>query len=408
VPQKPGFSNIWIAGLYGLVALAAVAAWRTHQGAAVPSVMADTDVRGDRREPLASDDAGDKPTSTAASAKTPPRDSGRSIDDIVADASRIIQEQGLGGEHLLLESQPSSDPAVLQRQQKIKLGAGASLGGLRPFPEDNPWNQRVDNAPVDPHSQSILSTIGFERGLHADFGSGEWNGAKIGIPYIVVSGAQPAAPVEFVDYPEESDAGPYPIPPGAPIEGFPNTDGDRHVVVLDRDHWKLYELFAAVETPNGWQAANGAIWDLTTNAQRPIGWTSADAAGLPIFPGLVRYDEVDSGEIRHALRFTLAETRKAFVPPATHWASRNGSPLLPPMGMRVRLKKDFDTSKFPRHVQVILRCLQQYGMILADNGSNWFISGSPDSRWDDDALHTIKQVNGSDFEVLRMDGLVTE
>jgi hypothetical protein len=403
MPKQPGLSTVWIAGLYGLVALAAVAAWRTHQGRSVPaspSVLASE--AGSR--PASGRDFQVVPTDVAPQSGQ----SEETINDIVARAAQTLKDQGLDGEHLLFESAPSADPAVRQRQAQIKLGVGGSLGGLRPFPDDNPWNQRIDTAPVDPLSETILRAIGFERGLHPDFGSGEWDNAKIGIPYIVVSGAQPKVDIELFDHPDQSEPGPYPIPTGAPIEGYPNEENDRHVVVLDRDNWKLYELFYASEVPEGWKASCGAVWDLNSNAGRPAGWTSADAAGLPIFPGLVRYDEVEAGEIRHALRFTVAKTRRAFVPPASHWASRETSPILPPMGMRVRLRKDYDISKFPRHAQVILQCLKDYGMILADNGSNWFISGAPDERWDNEALHTIKQVQGTDLEILRMDGVVAE
>jgi hypothetical protein len=211
------------------------------------------------------------------------------------------------------------------------------------------------------------------------------------------------------DYEDESDPGPYPIPADAPIEGGPGASGDRHVLVIDRDAWVLYELFAAYPRGNGgWDAGSGAIFDLSSNFLRPAGWTSADAAGLPIFPGLVRYDEVvDQGEIRHALRFTCPSTRRAYLPPAQHWASSSSDPMRPPMGMRVRLRADFDTAGFPSEVQVILQALQAYGMFLADNGSGWYLSGTHDSRWDDDGLGTLKTVPSAAFEVIRMDGLVT-
>jgi hypothetical protein len=352
---------------------------------------------------------------TAINGKSPPREStsrgagsdlalvnpapaGANTTPLAAQASGLY----------LPDSPRSNDPTVAERQRRIALGVGASLDGLRPFPDDNAWNQDITQAPVDPLSDAILATIGVDRGLHPDFGSGEWEGAKIGIPYVVVSGAQPMVPVEFTEYGDESDAGPYPLPIGAPIESAPRTDADRHALVIDRDNWKLYELCYAFETETGWTAHCGAIFDLAAHPSRPVGWTSADAAGLPVFAGLVRYDEVEAGEIRHALRFTVARTRRAYVPPASHWASRETSAVLPPMGMRVRLKADVDITGYPRHVQVILQCLKTYGMILADNGSNWFISGAPDDRWDDDALHTLKQIRGSDFEVLQMDGLVAE
>ncbi len=292
--------------------------------------------------------------------------------------------------------------------EQIPLGANVSLKGLRPFPDDNPWNADVSQEPVDPNSDTLIASIGVERGLHPDFGT-VWQGAPAGIPYIVVDGKQPRVPVMF-QYPDESDPGPYPVPPDAPIEGGPSAKGDRHVLVLDRDNWKLYELFSAYPQDGGksWKAGSGAVFDLNSNKLRPAGWTSSDAAGLPIFPGLVRYDEViEQRAVHHALRFTVRRTRRAYVKPATHFASRSNDPNLPPMGMRVRLKAGFDVSKFPPAVQVILNALKKHGMLLADNGGDWFISGAPDPRWDVEALSTIKRVKGHDLEVVKMDELVT-
>ncbi|MDX2120559.1 MAG: hypothetical protein SF070_05760, partial [Gemmatimonadota bacterium] len=203
--------------------------------------------------------------------------------------------------------------------------------------------------------------------------------------------------------------GPYPIPGNAPIEGGKNSSGDRHVLVVDRDNWMLYELFAASKKGSGWKAGSGAVFDLSSNVLRPAGWTSADAAGLPIFPGLVRYDEVvELGEIRHALRFTASRTRRAYVPPARHYASDLTDPDLPPMGMRVRLKAGFDQAGYPPQAQVILTGLKTYGMILADNGSDWYLSGAPDARWDDDQLNALKQLRGADFEVVQMGPVTTD
>lgn len=288
-----------------------------------------------------------------------------------------------------------------------ELGDNASLHGYRPFPDDSPWNTRVDKLPVDPKSAVFIKSIGANKPLHPDFGA-PYEGAPIGIPYIVVSGTQPKVPVTF-EYADESDPGPYPIPPDAPIEGGPQADGDRHILVIDRDNEKLYEVFSASRAGKGWQAGAGAVFDLRSNKLRPEGWTSADAAGLPIFPGLVRYDEVmEQKEIRHALRFTVQKTQQAYVPPARHFASENKDPSLPPMGLRVRLKADYDISQFPATTQVILRCLKTYGMILADNGSDWFLSGAPDDRWDDEALGAIKRVKGSDFEVVKMESVTTD
>ena len=290
------------------------------------------------------------------------------------------------------------------------LGAGASLHGNVPFPADNPWNQDISNSPVDPNSSNLIASIGNTVNLHPDFGT-VWNGAPNGIPYIVVSGTQPRVPMNFIWYDDESDPGPYPVPPDAPIEGGPSSTGDRHVLVIDRDNWKLYEMGNAYPVNGGasWNAGGGAIFDLTSNALRPAGWTSADAAGLPIFPGLVRYDEVfEQGEIKHALRFTAQNTRHAYVYPARHYASNDTNPNRPPMGMRVRLKASFNISTFSPRIQVILRALKKYGMFLADNGSNWYISGAPDPRWSDNELNALKTIAGSNFEVVQMGTIVTQ
>ena len=282
-----------------------------------------------------------------------------------------------------------------------------SLEGIAIFPPDNPWNTRVDGEPVDPDSDAIIASIGLDTPLHADFGA-DWNGGPFGIPYVVVGGDQPRVPVRF-EYADESDPGPYPIPPDAPIEGGAASDGDRHVLVVDRDARRLYELFAAYPDGDGWRAGSGAIFDLTSNALRPAGWTSADAAGLPILPGLARYDEAASAEgIRHALRFTARRTRRAYVSPARHFASSSTDPALPPMGMRVRLKANVDISTYPAEVRVILTALKKYGMFLADNGSGMFISGSPDARWSDDDLRALARITGRDLEVVRMGPLTTE
>ena len=289
----------------------------------------------------------------------------------------------------------------------VQPGESADLAGRLVFPADNPWNTDVSGQPVDPSSATLIAACGL-RNLHPDFGT-VWNGAPIGIPYVVVSGSQPRVPVTF-GYADESDAGPYPIPPDAPIEGGPASSGDRHVLVIDADAWVLYELFAAYPEDGGarWRAGSGAIFDLKSNGLRPAGWTSADAAGLPIFPGLVRYDEVVvRGEIRHALRFTCPRTRRAYVAPARHWASSGDDPDLPPMGMRVRLRADFDVSGFPPSVRVILDALKKYGMFLADNGIGWFISGAPDARWDDEELGALKMVPSSAFEVVRLGPVIT-
>ena len=291
---------------------------------------------------------------------------------------------------------------------KVGLGSGASLGGKQVFPVDNPWNTPIDGVAVDKDSAALIRSIGLDTGLHPDFGA-HWPKGPFGIPYVVVKGSQKKVKVTFTAYPKESDKGRYPIPKNAPIEGGSKSRGDRHVLVLDRDHWKLYELFNArrVKGKTSWKASSGAIYDLKSNALRPAGWTSADAAGLPIFPGLVRYDEVKAGVITHALRFTVAKTRKAYVSPARHYASSDTSANLPPMGMRVRLKADFDITGFAAPVRVILQAMKTYGMIVADNGSNWYVSGAPDKRWNDDVLSTLKSVDGRNFEVVAMGDLTT-
>ena len=278
---------------------------------------------------------------------------------------------------------------------------GPSLEGCPVFPADNIWNTPIENLPSDLRSSAYVSTIGATKGLHPDFGSGTWDGGPIGIPYTIVSGTQPKVNIAF-DYSDESDPGPYPIPPDAAIEGGGQSTGDRHVLVLDRDNCILYETYSTYPQPDGsWNAGSGAIFNLRSNALRPRGWTSADAAGLPILPGLVRYDEVASGEIRHALRFTAPQTRKEFLWPARHYASSLTASNYPPMGQRFRLKADYDISHFSADVQVILRALKKYGMILADNGNSWYISGAPDARWNNDILvNELKQVFGSNFEAV--------
>ncbi|MCU0600381.1 MAG: fibronectin type III domain-containing protein, partial [Desulfobacterales bacterium] len=282
------------------------------------------------------------------------------------------------------------------------------VSGCPVLPGDNIWNAPVDTLPVDPNSDAYIASIGAAAGLHPDFGSGLWDGGPIGIPFVEVPGTQPLVRVTF-GYDDESDPGPYPIPPGAPIEGGPASDGDRHILIIDRDNCILYELFYAFPQSDGsWTAGSGAIFNLNSNALRPAGWTSADAAGLPIFPGLVRYDEVASGEIKHAIRFTAPKTRRAYVWPARHYASSLTDLKYPPMGQRFRLKESFDISGFAPQVQVILTALKKYGMILSDNGSSWFISGAPDERWNNDILRQLKQVAGSNFEAVNVSSLMVD
>ncbi len=297
---------------------------------------------------------------------------------------------------------------ALAQHPQLPVGPNADLGGVRLMPAGDEWNRDVSKDPVDPRSDAIIARIGAQTRLHEDFGL-IWKGAPGGIPYYVVSGDQPKVPVTF-RYAGESDPGPYPIPPDAPIEGGPQGDGDRHVIILDKDNWRLYEMFHAfpIEGGKSWKAASGAIFNLKDPKLRPAGWTSADAAGLPILPGLARYDELCvTKKLTHALRFTVKKSRRAYVFPASHFASNDNDPDLPPMGMRVRLKADFDTSKFSGPARVLLEGLKTYGMILADNGGDWFVSGAPDDRWVHDELTPIRQVRGSDFEVVKMGPMTT-
>ncbi len=269
------------------------------------------------------------------------------------------------------------------------------------FPASSHWNQRVDRLPLHPRSAAMVRAIGRGDNAHADFGSGRYEGRPIGIPYVVVGRDQPRVPVRF-EYADESDRGRYPIPRRAPVEGGRSSDGDRHVIVIDRARCRLHELFAAYPEDGGrrWRAGSGARWDLRSNRLRPRGWTSADAAGLPILPGLARYDEVRRGRIDHALRITVPRTRRAYVYPARHFASDLRDPNLPAMGQRVRLRRSFDVSRFPRQARAVLRALKRYGALIADNGSAWYVSGAPHPGWDNDDLHSLHRVRGSDFEVV--------
>jgi hypothetical protein len=263
------------------------------------------------------------------------------------------------------------------------------------FPSSNPWNRRVDKLPVAANSATLIGSIGLDTGLHADFGSGTWDGGPIGIPFDVVTRATPRTKVSF-EYSDESDHVGYPIPRRVHIE----YGSDHHALLVDRDACRLYELGGLERAGGHWQGWAGAVWSLRSNRLRPAGWTSADAAGLPIFPGLARWDEAQRGVIDHALRFTAARTRRAYVWPARHYASSSTDPSLPPMGLRVRLKASFDVRPFPRQARIVLVALKRYGMLLADNGSSWYISGAPSPGWSNDQLHTLGRVKGSDFEVV--------
>ncbi len=284
------------------------------------------------------------------------------------------------------------------------LTVSAAVAGTAPlpgapgcpvFPASNPWNQRIDRLPVAKGSDAIVAAVGADENVHADFGSGLWRGSPIGIPITVVRGSQATTRVAF-DYADESDRGPYAIPANVRIEG----GSDRHALIVDRDRCRLYELYALERRGGRWHAGSGAIWNLSSNKLRPAGWTSADAAGLPILPGLARYDEVARGRIDHALRFTVERTRPAYVYPARHFAGDETDPSLPPMGLRFRLKASYPTARFPRQARDVLTALKRYGMIVADNGASWYVSGAPDPRWSNDDLHTLHRVPGSAFEVV--------
>jgi hypothetical protein len=291
---------------------------------------------------------------------------------------------------------------------QMSVGSGTSLNGFVPFSSASLWNKDISTAAVDSNSTAIINFIGGTIGLHADFGSGEYQGSNIGIPYVVAGVQQPEVPVNFTAYGDESDPGPMPIALTDPIEGDPNPGtGDRHVLVLDNANCFLYEMDSSYPQTASWNADSAAVWDLLGNEQRPYTWTSADAAGLPIFPGLVRYDEVAAGAINHAIRFTLQHSREAFTPPASHWAANSSNALAAPMGMRLRLKASFNISGFSPANQVILKAFKKYGLIMADNGSSMYISGAPDPRWDNDDLHKLDPITASDFEVVQMSTVYT-
>jgi hypothetical protein len=289
----------------------------------------------------------------------------------------------------------------------MDLGQGANLNGYLPFAANDAWRQNIAGAPVDGNSSGYIGAIGGAH-LYANFGAGQYEGSTIGIPYTVVSGS-PFTTVNYTAYGDESDPGPMPFSSSTAVEGYPNPgDGDRHSLVIDRDNCWLYELGGAYPQGDGtWQAAVGTVWDLLNVNARPFRWTSTDAAGLPIFPGLVRYEEVAAGHIDHAIRVTLQHSKAAFVAPATHWAANSSDPNAAPMGMRMRLKADFDISSYPPQAKVILTALKNYGMIMADNGSNLFMIGAPDDRWNNDDLQKLKQVPASAFEVVQMPTVIT-
>lgn len=289
------------------------------------------------------------------------------------------------------------------QQTSAPPGRSPTLAGCQVFPPDHIWNRAIDDAPVHASSDQWVDTIGRGRAAHPDFGAGLWEGSPIGIPYTTVDASQRKVVVDFY-YPDESDAGPYPLPADVPIEG----GGDRHALVVDIDACVLYEVFDVSSQGGDWTGGSGAIFDLGGYDLRPDGWTSADAAGLPILPGLVRYEEVETGIIEHALRFTAPQTRNQYVWPARHRASSLSGAEYPPMGQRFRLKAGFDTSGFTQQARVVAEALKKYGMILADNGSAWYLSGAPDARWDNEALRDLKQLTGADFEAVDVSALMID
>jgi hypothetical protein len=298
-----------------------------------------------------------------------------------------------------------SEPATVGVRAVRVIPDRPTVGGCAVFPPDNPWNRNIATAPLHPDSAAIVARIQSIGGdfLHPDFGENP----DYGIPYVVVPETQPLVAITFTAYGDESDPGPYPIPPNAPVEGGPAAGGDRHVLVVRQGTCDLFELGRAFPSGGGWEATVGARFDLNSNALRPAGWTSADAAGLPILAGLVRYEEVAAGEVKHAIRITFDQTRRGYILPATHFASSRTDPLLPPMGMRLRLKATFDTSQLTGQARVIAVAMQRYGVIVADNGSNWFFQGAPNPGWDDDDLNQLKSISGAEFEVVDTGPVVT-
>jgi hypothetical protein len=290
----------------------------------------------------------------------------------------------------------ASLPAAGAGHRKTHRSAGPHEYSCPILPASNPLNADISRARVDPNSARYVASIGEALHLHADFGANP----SYGIPFAVVGAHQPKVPIEFNEYGEESDRGPYPVPPDAPVEGA-GEEGDRHVLVLQEQTCILYELYHASRHGSGWQAGSGATFNLRSNALRPEGWTSADAAGLPIFPLLARYGEVHAGAIRHALRVTVARTQRGYIHPAIHYASSSSDPSLPPMGLRLRLRAAYSLAGFHGQALVVLRALKRYGLIVADNGSSWFITGAPDLRWSDEDLNQLKSVPGSAFEAVQ-------
>jgi hypothetical protein len=312
---------------------------------------------------------------------------------------------GIGVALVALATPAIDSPASVDELADRLRPPSPVVGGCDVFPADNAWNTPIGSAPLHPDSAAIISRIQSVGGdfLHPDFGENP----DYGIPYVVVPPDQPVVPITYTAYGDESDPGPFPVPLDAAVEGGANADGDRHVLVVRQGTCELFELYRAFSNGAGWEADSGARFDLRSNALRPLGWTSADAAGLAILAGLVRHDEVAAGEIRHAIRVTFARTRRGYVLPATHWASTSDDPYLPPMGLRLRLRADYDVSGLTGQAQVIATAMQRYGLIVADNGSNWFFQGAPSPGWDDEELDQLKSIPGTAFEVVDTGPVVT-
>ncbi len=305
----------------------------------------------------------------------------------------------VGAASVFAAPRPLDGPVTAFRPAvRLTRAGGSTVGGCDVFPADNAWNTPVEATPLHPKSAAIIASIQANGGgfLHPDFGENP----AYGIPYVVVPAGSPRIAVTYDADGDESDPGPFPIPLDAPIEGGPGASGDRHVIAVEQGSCELFELYVGRASPTGWTAASGARFDLSSNDLRPLGWTSADAAGLPILPGLVRHDEVASGEIRHAIRVTFSRTRAGFVLPATHFASSHTDPHLPPMGLRLRLRSGYDVSQLTGQSRVIAFAMQRYGLIVADNGSNWYFQGAPSSGWNDDDLDQLKSIPGTAFEVV--------
>ncbi|GAA1961375.1 hypothetical protein GCM10009838_17440 [Catenulispora subtropica] len=336
------------------------------------------------------------PSATSAPASSPASVSGSTGASAATPASQTSPKA------------PAATPTTAETPASTtppRAATGASgLGGCAVAPPDSVWRTRVDHLPVSARSAAYIASIGSAQHVHADFGAGLWDGGPIGIPITLVPNGTPSAHVTF-DYADESDKGPYPIPAGAAIEGGPQASGDRHVIALDPATCTDYELYDAHPAGGAWKAGSGAVFALRSDALRPAGWTSADAAGLPILPGLARYDEAATGTIDHALRITVPRSQSAYLWPARHQASSNADPALPPMGLRLRLKASVDISGLPPQARAVAQALKTYGAIVADNGSAWYISGTPDDHWSNDQLQRLGSLAGSDFEAVDESGL---